>query len=97
MVITSTFYQYNKSKKKTSLIILGISLSTFLGGCLMALFNIKEMIHVIEAVSLTVTTGMLLYISLMELVPKVRHCEHKKITILGIVLGFLLLLIPHFL
>jgi len=96
MVITSTFYQYNKKKGKTSLILLGISLSTFLGGLLMSAFNIHEVFHLIEVISLSMTFGMLFYISIIELVPKVRHAEYKKPTMIGLFAGFFLLLITVF-
>lgn len=94
MVIASTFYQYNKNRGKTLLILLGISLSTFLGGLMMAIFHIHEVIHFVEVISLSMTFGMLLYISMMELVPKVRHCTNKKVTIVGLLVGIFLLLIP---
>lgn len=93
MVIASTFYQYNKSKGRTILIVLGVSLSTFIGGFIMSVFHIHEVIHLIEVVSLSMTLGMLLYISVMELVPKVRHCKYKGATMAGLIIGFLLLLI----
>ncbi len=94
MVIASTFYQYNKDKMKTGIILIGISLSTFLGGLIMGVFHIHEVLHLIEIVSLSVTIGMLLYISIMELVPKVKHCIYKKATVVGLITGVILLLIP---
>lgn len=97
MVIASTFYQYNQSKIKTMIIILGISLSTFLGGVVMAIFHIHEVLHLIEAISLTITLGMLVFISIMELIPKIKHSHHKKITVAGILLGIFLLLVSLFL
>ena len=39
--------------------------------------------EIIEAVSLTLTLGMLIFISMRELLPKVIHSEYKKITYLG--------------
>lgn len=90
MVIASTFYQYNRSKGKTSLIILGLSLSTVVGGLVMSVFQINEIIHLIEVISLSMTLGMLLYISVMELIPKVKHCKYKNVTAIGFVVGFLL-------
>ena len=93
MVITSTFYQGNKSKKKTTLIIIGIALSTFIGGLIIHSFNIDSIMEIIEGVSLTITLGMLIYISIRELLPKIIHSEYKKISISGVVLGIVLLLI----
>lgn len=93
MVIASTFYQYNKKKGKTSLIIFGVSLSTFLGGLIMSVFHIHEIVHFVEVISLSMTLGMLFYISVMELIPKVRHTGDKKSTVIGLFVGILLLLI----
>ena len=96
MVIASTFYKSNQSKKKTMLIILGISLSTFIGGLFIYLFNLSSMIDLLESISLTLTIGMLLYILIMELFPKVIHTKDKRITLCGIGLGILLLVATLF-
>lgn len=93
MVIASTFYKSNQNKKKTLLIILGISLSTFIGGLIIFLFPLTNILGYIEGISLTLTTGMLLYILIMELLPKVINYKNKKITISGIITGIVLLLV----
>lgn len=93
MVIASTFYKSNNSKKKTSFIILIIALSTFVGGLIMYLFELGSIMELVEAISLTVTLGMLIYISFRELLPKMIHSKDKKIVVTGIVLGVSLLLI----
>lgn len=99
MIVASTFYQSNKNKKKTSLIVLLISISTFIGGLIVYLCQSHEVIEIIEVISLPVTIGMLIYISLMELLPKIIHSQNRKINIIGIGLGVLILLltllIPH--
>lgn len=97
MIITSTFYQGNKSLKKTMLIILGISLSTFVGGLLMCIPILENILETIEMVSLTLTIGMLLYIVIMELLPKIIHSKYKKITASGVFSGIGLLLLTLFL
>lgn len=96
MIIASTFYKGNKNLKKTMLIILGISLSTFVGGLLMCIPIFEDFLEVVEAVSLTLTIGMLLYIIIMELLPKIRHSKYKKITLTGVLSGICLLLITVF-
>lgn len=97
MVITSTFYASNKDKKKTILIMLGISLSTFVGGIIMYLLAGNAVSDTILAVLLGVTLGMLLYILLFELIPQIRHTKDKKTTISGIILGVFILLISFLL
>ena len=96
MVIASAFYKSNKDKRHTILIILGISLSTFIGGLLISVLPFTDIMEVVESISLTVTLGMLLYILILELLPKVIHNKDKKVTISGIILGVILLLITLF-
>lgn len=96
MVIASAFYKSNKDKQHTILIILGISLSTFIGGLLISVLPFTDIMEVVESISLTVTLGMLLYILILELLPKVINNKDKKETISGIILGVILLLITLF-
>lgn len=96
MVIASTFYRSNQDKKKTMLIIFGISLSTFIGGLFICLFNLSNIMELLESISLTLTIGMLSYILIMELLPKIIHSKNKKITVSGIGLGIILLIIALF-
>lgn len=96
MVIASTFYKSNQNKRNTMFIILGISLSTFVGGLFIYLFHLSSIMELLESITLTLTIGMLVYILVMELLPKVIHSEDKKITFTGIGLGILLLVIALF-
>lgn len=96
MVIASTFYKANGSKKNTMFIILGISLSTFVGGLFIYLFNLSNIMELLESVSITLTIGMLTYILVMELFPKIIHTSDKKITLAGVLLGVMLLLVTLF-
>lgn len=96
MVIASAFYKANKNIKKTLIIIVGISLSTFVGGLFIHLFNINSIMEILESVSITLTIGMLLYILVMELLPKIIHTDDKKVTICGVCLGILLLIVASF-
>lgn len=96
MVIASTFYKSNNNKNKTMLIMLTVSLSTFVGGLIIFLFPTASILEIIEPVSLIITLGMLLYIAIMELLPRVIHTKDKKNSFIGILLGILLLLITLF-
>lgn len=93
MVITSTFYRSNQNKKKTMGIILGISLSTFLGGLILFLFGSKIINSFALGALLSITLGMLLYIAIMELLPKIMKSKNKKICVLGVILGIIVLVI----
>lgn len=97
MVITSTFETGNYHKKETILWLIFISLSTFLGGLIMFLGRNSFIAYSILGILLGVTLGMLFYIVLFELLPKVKETRYKKDTAVGISLGVLLLLISKLL
>ncbi|MEG1495651.1 MAG: ZIP family metal transporter [Bacilli bacterium] len=96
MVIASTFYKSNQSKGKTMAIIAGIALSTFLGGLLVYFFKPTTIPVLLEGISLSVTIGMLLFIIILELLPKIIHTKYKTITSIGVISGVLLLVITLF-
>lgn len=93
MVIASTYFASVKDKKKTFFYLLGVSLSTFLGGLLVFLFQPTSIPPLLEGITLSITMGMLFYIVLLELLPKVIHTKDKKATLLGLVAGFVLLIL----
>lgn len=93
LVIASTFYKSNKSISKTLLITTGISISTFLGGISMALLNNNIINNFILGVLVCVTLGMIIYIALFELLPKMLCSKEKKTIVLGTSLGILILFI----
>ena len=93
IVIGGAFYQSNNDKYKSILNILLVSLSTFVGGLLMFMFNINELSPTIEGILLSITLGMLLFIVLDELLPKVKKNIKNKAIISGITTGIILLLI----
>lgn len=96
MVISSTFFKANNNRKKTWLIISLVSLSTFLGGLIMLLLNGILVNELILGILLSVTLGMLIYISIFELLPKIVEMKNKKIAITGILTGVLLILLTIF-
>ena len=95
MVVTSTFYQANANKKKTTLLVLGIALSTFLGGIIM--FFLSGMItSFVLGILLSITLGMLFYIVVFELLEEMLHNSNPKITWLGIFIGVIIFLLTLF-
>lgn len=96
MVITSTFYKANNNMKKTWTIIIIVSLSTFIGGIIMMLLSGILVNEIILGLLLSVTLGMLIYISIFELLPKMLEIKNKIITILGVVTGVILILVTMF-
>ena len=91
MVITSFFYKFNNNKQKTLLIMLLVSLSTFLGGILSLLIGTTS--ELIEGIILAITLGMLIYITIFELLPHIIESKNKKNSIIGITLGIIILII----
>lgn len=96
MVIASTFYSSIQNKKSTMIIMLGISLSTFMGGLFIHFIPLSNTLEILKSISLTLTIGMLLYILGMELFSKIVYTKYRGTTISGILLGVILLLITLF-
>lgn len=93
LVIASTFYKVNKSKLKTILITVGISLSTFVGGIIMHILSSAIISNFILGILVCITLGMIIYIALLELLPKMLCSKNKKDTILGTSIGIIILFI----
>ncbi|MBE6158076.1 MAG: hypothetical protein E7160_04740 [Firmicutes bacterium] len=93
MVIATTFYQANQSKKKTILFTSLLSLSTLCGGVIMFLLNTKTLNPIVLGLFLSVTLGMLIFISLSELYPRMKEIKDKETKNMGLLVGFILLLI----
>lgn len=96
MVIASSFYHSNKDTTKTIISILLVSISTFCGGLIMYLFNFSNINEVVLGVILSLTLGMLLFIIIDELLPRIIETKEKKYTYSGIGLGVVILLISMF-
>lgn len=91
LVISRTLINSNFSKRKTLNISLVVSLSTFLGGFI--IFVLGSVNELIEGILLGLTLGMLIYISVFELLHQIYHMKDKKVSRIGIGLGIVLLVI----
>ncbi len=89
MVITGTIY--NKNRKKIFLLLTLLMLSTLIGGLFMAFLSyyINEFVL---GILLAITLGMLLYISIFELLPKVVNNIKNKTNIFGIIIGIIVII-----
>jgi ZIP family zinc transporter len=96
MVITSTFYKATNDSKKTWMLITGLSLSTFVGGLIAMFLSGVFSNPLVFGILLCITLGMLIYISIFELLPKIKEMENKKIAAVGIITGVVLILITMF-
>ena len=96
MVIASSIYQTNKSKSKTIISLIAVSISTFIGGLIVYLFHIDNIEGVVAGLLLSITLGMLLFIVIDELIPRILSIKDKKTAIIGILSGIIILLISCF-
>lgn len=96
MVIASSFYHSNKNLGKTLITVLLVSLSTFLGGLIMYLLNMSEISLMLLGTLLSLTLGMLIFIIIDELLPRIANIKKKKVTYMGMGLGVILLIISLF-
>lgn len=93
MVIASTFHQSSQNIWKTILIIACVSLSTFIGGLIMFFLNLTSVSALVLGTLLSITLGMIIYIIINELYPRVKDTKNKKISYIGIATGIIILLI----
>ncbi len=96
MVIASSFYHNSKNYKSTIILILFVSLSPFLGGVIMYLLKLEEISSLLLGGLLAVILGMLIFIIIDELLPKISAIKNKKISGLGIFIGIILLFLSFF-
>ncbi len=97
MVVAGTFHQSKESLSKTILSIVAVSLSTFVGGLILFFLNLTTISPIILGILLSITLGMLLFISMSELFPRIHASKNKKTTCIGITIGVLIQLIAMFL
>ena len=92
IIITTTLNSEEKIGKYIFCII-SLFISSFLGGLLLYLLNISTVSDVVIGSLLALTIGMLLYIIIFELYPKVKKTKNKKITIIGLISGVIIALV----
>ena len=85
------------NKKKSNVIIFLISTSTFVGGLIMCIFNNVFKNEFIIGLLLSITVGMLVYINIIEILPKLIKSKDKKMIITSIIVGILILFVSVFL
>ena len=96
MVIMSSFYQSTNDKKKAALSIGLVSISTFVGGLIMYLFKLTSVNEVVLGIMLSITLGMLVYIVVDELLPRIIHSKGRETSIWGATAGIILVVLSVF-
>ena len=99
LVATTSIINSNMKKTRMLLILTLITVSSFIGGFIIALLG--SISAITEGILLGLTLGMLVYISVFELSRQIYHMENKTLTRMCILFGLLILtssvLIGHFL
>lgn len=90
MVIYSTLK--NEDKNKKVILLTFTILSTFIGGILMMLIS-PLLSETVIGILICITLGMLLYIILFELIPHLLHNKNRLLSVIGIIMGALILII----
>lgn len=88
IVISSTL----NNKKETIIHSIILSLSTFVGGLIVMLVS-NIITSGLVGILLSITLGMVIYISMFELLPQVIHNKQKKYSVIGIILGVILIIL----
>ena len=82
--------QEDLHKKKNMIYVLLLSLSSLIGGLIVLLFG--EISEYYLGYIIALTMGMCLYITVFELLPETIMHIHKKETLLGIIVGLLIVI-----
>lgn len=80
--------------RKNKLLVTILTLSSFIGGLIF--FIIGDISTLVLAIISIITLGMLIYISLMELLPELLVNRKKKETIIGLLTGVIIIVISMF-
>lgn len=92
-IIITTALNSDSNIKKYVFCIISLFISSFIGGLLLFLLNINTVSDIVIGSLLALTIGMLLYIIIFELYPKVKKTKNKKITTIGLITGIIISLI----
>lgn len=93
MVIGGTLHQQGENKYKTLIYILIVSLSTFVGGLIVYFMGTSQLNSTLDGILLSFTLGMLLFILIDELLPRIRKNIESTSTVMGMIVGVIILAI----
>lgn len=93
LFIGSSLYRTNKDKKKLILVIATLSLTSFLGGVIGQILISINVNYIFSGLLLSFASGMLLYIVMAKLLPKVLTSKDINSSFLGVITGIILILI----
>lgn len=91
--ISSELLTHEKNKKHLFNTLLFLTISTFIGGVVMSLFNVYLETSLTLAIIITLTVGMIVYIVFFELIPHFINIKKKKNATIGLIVGIILMLL----
>ena len=77
--------------KKNKLLVAILTLSSLIGGLIFLAF--ESISPLVLAIISIITLGMLIYISILELLPELWTNRKKKETIIGLIVGIIIIII----
>lgn len=80
-----------KDRKKSIIAAIVLIISSFVGGIVMAL--ISPVNEFLVGILIALTIGMMIYLCFIELLGQIIHSENKKSSIVGIVIGILVIVL----
>lgn len=93
--IAIPYYYATHKNLKTFFMVFLAGFSEILGAMLCYCFFKNIINDLIIGVFLSLTSGIMIYISINELIPKSLSYQNKKILVLGFFLGFIVMLLSH--
>lgn len=94
--IASNMQLSQENRKLTLWMFFALTISTFLGGCLIFFINTQLSDFVLFAF-ICIACGMIIYITLFELLKEIFNYKNSKYTYVGITLGLIILFLMTFL
>ena len=91
--IAVPIYYSTNSKKKAFIITLIAGFSELLGSIIAYLFLQRFINHFLLSQILGITTGIMIFLSIKELIPKSLDYKNKHLTIIGLIIGIIIMLI----
>lgn len=93
MVIATTFYQGNQKSKKVWIVLGVVALSTLFGGGISLILNNGLFPEWMVGCLLSLTFGMLLFILISEIYPRIKKTKYTGERNIGLLLGIILMLL----
>lgn len=94
--IAVPIYYSTNSKKKAFLITLISGFSELLGAIIACIFIKRYLSHFIMFTILSITSGIMINLSIKELIPSSLEYNNKKLTIIGLIIGTIVMILCEF-